>query len=109
MTCSFSSSPVPTPKEKRRSSNIDATVAAACATFTGWMRNVGQVTPTPTSMSSVACATPPSVLQTNGDSPWASSHGWKWSEMLRKSNPVASAREANCTSSFGPNSSLESV
>ncbi len=51
------------------------------ATIAGWIRVVGQVTPVPSTIRSVRCASAPSTLQTNGDWPWASIQGWKWSEM----------------------------
>ena len=41
-------------------------VAAACATIAGWIRIVGQVTPVARRIRSVASATPPITLQTNG-------------------------------------------
>jgi hypothetical protein len=76
VTCSFRFSPVPTPR-KNRPDSIAAAVAAACATIAGWMRIIGQVTPVPTVMRSVACAMPPSTLHTNGLCPCSSIHGWK--------------------------------
>ena len=54
VTCSFSSSPVPTPR-KKRPSIITCEVAAAWAMIAGWMRMVGQVTPVPSRSCSVAC------------------------------------------------------
>jgi len=63
--CSFSASPVPTPRKKRRGI-ITAAVAAACAITAGWMRVVGQVTAVPTSILLVTAAIPPSTAQTNG-------------------------------------------
>jgi hypothetical protein len=68
-------SPVPTPR-KKRPGIIAATVAAAWATIAGWMRIIGHVTPVPTRIFSVAFAMPPSVAQTNGLCPWASTQGW---------------------------------
>ena len=40
------------------------------------MRTVGHVTPTPTSMLDVRSAIAPSTDHTNGEWPWASTHGW---------------------------------
>jgi hypothetical protein len=40
------------------------------------MRTIGQVTPTPTWIDSVAAAIAPSTDHTNGLWPWASTHGW---------------------------------
>jgi len=68
-------SPLPTPR-KNRPGIIVATVAAACATIAGWMRISGHVTPVPTRIVEVACAMPPSVAQTKGLCPCASTHGW---------------------------------
>jgi hypothetical protein len=106
--CSFNASPLPTPSPKRPGS-IAVAVAPAWATIAGWMRIVGQVTPVTTSIRCVTWATPPITAQTNGLFPCRSTQGWKWSEIERKSKPTSSARRANRTSSFGPNSSLESV
>ena len=66
--CSFSASPMPTPR-KNRPGIIEATVAAACAMTAGWIRVVGQVTAVPISTLSVASASAPSTDQTNGLSP----------------------------------------
>src|SRR2546423_1132745 len=106
--CSFRFSPVPTPR-KNRPGIMASEVAAAWATSPGWILINGQVTPVPRRSRSVAWATPPITLHTNGLSPWASIQGWKWSETSAKENPVSSARWANRTRSLGPNSSDESV
>ena len=53
-----------------------ADVAAAWAMIAGWIRMIGQVTPVPRTSRSVACATAPIVLQTNGLCPCASTQGW---------------------------------
>ena len=74
--CSFSASPVPTPR-KNRPGIITAAVAAAWATIAGWMRVVGHVTAVPTSIRSVIAAIPPRTLQTNGLWPCRCVHGWK--------------------------------
>ena len=73
--CSFSASPDPTPQTKRPS-NSSAVVAVAWARIAGWMRTVGQVTPTPTSIDVVRAASAPSTDHTNGEWPWVSVHGW---------------------------------
>ena len=57
-----------------------AVVAAAWATMPGCVRTVGHVTAVIQRISLVACATAPSTDQTNGLSPCASVHGWKWSD-----------------------------
>ncbi len=75
----------------------------------GWMRMIGQVTPTVTSIDDVRSAIAPSTDQTKGECPWASSHGWKWSEMDAKSKPWSSAMPARSTRRRGGCSSLESV
>ena len=75
----------------------------------GWMRMVGHVTPTPTSIRSVEAAMAPSTDQTKGLWPWAPTQGWKWSEIDTKSNPRSSARPALATSARGSCSSLERV
>ena len=64
------------PPHVKRSGSRLAVVAVAWARMAGWMRVVGQVTPTQTSISSVTCETAPSTLQTNGECPWASIQGW---------------------------------
>lgn len=66
-----------TPKRNSRSGSIDATVAVACATLTGWILMVGEVTPTPTSTDSVSRAMGPNSDQTNGDSPCVLVQEWK--------------------------------
>jgi hypothetical protein len=66
---------VATPR-KKRPGTIAALVAAAWATIAGWMRIVGQVTPVPRRSRSVAPAMPPVTLQTNGEWPCSSTHGW---------------------------------
>jgi hypothetical protein len=73
--CSFSASPVPTPRKKRPGS-ITAAVAAAWAITAGWMRTVGHVTAVPTSIRSVTAAMPPMTPQTNGLCPCRCVHGW---------------------------------
>jgi len=50
-------------------------VAAAWATIAGCRRVVGQVTPVISGIRSVRCEIAPSVPQTNGLSPWASTQG----------------------------------
>ena len=49
-----------------RPSSRHAAVAAAWALIAGCMRTVGQVTPTPTFRSEVACDRAPRTDQTNG-------------------------------------------
>ena len=66
---------MPTPQVKRPSKSW-AHVAVAWARIAGWMRTVGHVTPTPTSMLDVRSAIAPSTDHTNGECPWASIHGW---------------------------------
>ena len=73
--CSLRASPDPTPK-KNRPSNSNDVVAVAWAMIAGWMRMMGQVTPTPTRSRSVVAAIPPSTDHTNGLWPWAVTHGW---------------------------------
>ena len=97
---------MPTPSEKRPGISC-AAVAAAWATIAGWIRWVGQVTPVISSRRSVRAAIAPSVPQTNGLSPCASTQGWKWSEIPAKENPAASARSAWETRVGASNSSLE--
>jgi hypothetical protein len=63
------------PNQKRPSS-IAAEVAVAWAIIAGWMRMVGQVTPVPRRIFSVAEAIPPITLHTNALSPCASIQGW---------------------------------
>jgi hypothetical protein len=72
--CSFRFSPVPTPRKKRPGS-IAAAVAAAWAMIAGWIRMVGQVTPVPSEIVSVASAIPPITDHTNGEWPCRSIHG----------------------------------
>ena len=79
-------------------------MAVAWASTAGWMRRIGQVTAVVTSRPVVA-AMPPITDQTNGDWPWLSIHGWKWSEMVTVSNPARSAMRACSTRSRGPFSS----
>src|SRR5439155_3857521 len=86
---------------------MSETVAAAWATMAGWIRIRGQVTPVTTSIRSVEAAIAPMTLQTNELSPWRSIQGWKWSEIMAKSNPTSSARLAQRSSSLGACSSLE--
>ena len=74
----------------------------------GCVRISGQVTPVATSIRSVACAIPPSTLQTNGLWPCASIHGWKWSEIIANEKPRSSARAVSRTRSSGGCSSDES-
>jgi hypothetical protein len=104
--CSFSASPVPTPR-KNRPGIMAAVVAAACAITAGWMRTVGQVTAVPTSIRSVAAAIAPSAVHTNGLWPCRCVHGWKWSDTVTKSNPACSARRASPGMRDGSSSSLE--
>ena len=94
---------MPTPSRNRPSS-IDEDVAAAWARIAGWMRSIGQVTAVVTSRPVVA-AMPPITDHTNGDSPWLSIHGWKWSEIVTVSNPARSAICACSTRARGPFSS----
>ena len=63
--CSFSHSPVPTPR-KNRPPRIAELVAAAWATMVGWLRRIGHVTPVPIATRVVRIATPPIVVHTNG-------------------------------------------
>ena len=51
-------------------------MAAAWATTAGWMRTMGHVTPTATSIESVTDAIPPSTDHTNGLWPWLCTQGW---------------------------------
>src|SRR2546423_727917 len=101
--CSLSASPVPTPSTNRPSS-MTALVAAACAMIAGWIRVVGQVTAVITG-SRQTWLSAPIVDHTNGLSPCASSHGWKWSEIHNASKPASWARRAWSRRSAGPNSS----
>src|SRR2546421_2372776 len=73
------------------------------------MRMIGHVTPVPIRRRSVACAMPPRTDHTNGLSPCASIHGWKWSLTHAVVNPTSSARAAARTISLGPSSSLENA
>ena len=66
--------------EEEAPSSMFWAVAAACATIAGCMRISGQVTAVPTP-SFVASPSAPITLQTNGLCPWASTHGWMWSEI----------------------------
>ncbi len=91
--CSLRFSPLPTPR-KNRPGIMAVTVAAAWAMIAGWMRIVGQVTPVPSRSVLVAAEMAPITDQTNDAWPCWSNHGWKWSEMAAKSNPVSSARLA---------------
>ena len=75
----------------KRSGRRAAVVAAACATIAGWIRIVGQVTAVMIGTRSVFTDRPPRTLHTSGLWPWREVHGWKWSEIVRKSNPVSSA------------------
>ena len=72
--CSFSASPLPSPRQKRPSSNT-ADVAAAWAMIAGWIRSVGQVTAVVTFIESVAWAIAPITDQTNGLWPCSSFQG----------------------------------
>lgn len=72
--CSFSASPLPTPRRNLPSS-ITAAVAAACATTAGWIRTVGQVTAVVIAIPGAACAIAPIVVHTNGLCPCSSFHG----------------------------------
>ena len=51
-------------------------VAAAWASTAGWMRMIGHVTPTATSIVVVRSAIAPSTDHTNGAWPCSSIHGW---------------------------------
>src|SRR4051812_16596925 len=51
------------------------------------MRTSGQVTSVVTGKE-VACDRAPITVHTNELSPCSSSHGWKWSEIHRASNPA---------------------
>ena len=62
--CSFSASPLPTPR-KNRPGAITAVVAAAWAMIAGWMRTVGHVTDVPIRRP-VVDAIAPRTLHTNG-------------------------------------------
>ncbi len=103
--CSLRASPDPTPSVKRPSVST-AEVAAAWAMIAGWMRTVGQVTAVVIG-SEHTCDTAPMSDQTKPLSPWASFHGWKWSEIHRASKPASSASFACRTSSVGEYSSLD--
>ena len=94
---------MPTPSRNRPCS-IEDDVAAAWATIAGWIRSIGHVTAVVTS-SPVVAAMPPITDHTNGDSPWLSIHGWKWSETVTRSNPARSAIWACSTRARGPFSS----
>jgi len=83
-------------------------VAEAWATIAGCVRISGHVTPVAIEIRSVTAAIPPITLQTKGLSPWASIHGWKWSEMIANEKPSSSARRASRTRSSGGCSSEES-
>ena len=92
-TCSFRFSPVPTPRKNRPGIRL-AAVAAAWAMMAGWIRIVGQVTPVPMVIRSVASAIAPRTPQTNGLWPCRSIQGWKWSEMTANVKPASSASAA---------------
>jgi len=98
--CSFRFSPVPTPRKNRPGMRQEA-VAAAWATIAGCMRMSGHVTPVPIRIRRVRVAIAPSTPQTKGELPWASSQGWKWSEISEKVKPRASASSAWATRSRG--------
>jgi hypothetical protein len=74
-TCSLSASPLPTPKKNRPGMRQPA-VAAAWATRPGCMRTVGQVTPVPSRIRSVAVAMPPTTAHTKGLWPCSRIQGW---------------------------------
>jgi len=95
--------------EEEAASIMAAEVAAAWATSVGCTRMVGQVTPVPTTSREVAWARAPITLHTSGLWPWASVHGWKWSEISANSKPCSSASTALRTRSLGANSSLDSL
>src|SRR3954453_11499306 len=99
-TCSLRFSPVPTPRKKRPGMR-QATVAVACATIAGWIRISGHVTPVPILNDSVVCAIAPRTDHTNGLWPWASTHGWMWSEISPKRSPAYSAAGAWPTGAAG--------
>jgi hypothetical protein len=73
------------------------------------MRMIGHVTPTTTPSDVVRSASAPSMVHTNGECPWSSSHGWKWSEIDTKSNPLSSASWAMDSKRAGSCSSLDRV
>lgn len=74
VTCSFSASPLPTPRTNLPSSSTDE-VAAAWAMTAGWTRTVGQVTAVVTGRSHTAQMAP-ITDQTNGLWPCSSIQGW---------------------------------
>ena len=101
--CSLSASPEPRPSQCRPG-YIAASVAEACATIAGCHRKVGQVTPGP--RSPVVCSpSAVSTFQTNDASPWAGTHGWKWSAAIRPRKPCCSANSASLIDSRGENCS----
>ena len=103
VTCSLIASPDPMPSQCRPGC-IEASVADACATTAGCIRNDGVVTPGPKSPV-VACPIAPSTLHTNPDWPCDGSHGWKWSLAMVPPNPCCSASAASATASAGGNRS----
>src|SRR3712207_6597131 len=62
---------------------------------------IGAVTSEIIRTRSVVAATPPRTDHAYGEWPCEYSHGWKWSEIVTKSNPAASARFACSTSARG--------
>jgi hypothetical protein len=95
--CSFSASPLPTPRVNLPFSSTEA-VAAAWAMMAGCTRTLGQVTAVVTGRSQT-CDSAPIMDQTKGLWPCSSFQGWKWSLIHRPSNPACSARRA-CSSSW---------
>lgn len=81
-------------------------MAAACAVTAGCRRTVGHVTRVVTGRSTV-CERAPITDQTNGLLPWASFHGWKWSETASRVKPASAASRAWSSSWAGVNSSQE--
>lgn len=90
--CSLSASPLPTPRTNRPSV-CTAAVAAAWAMTAGCTRMVGQVTAVVTG-SDTTSDSAPITDHTSGLWPWASFHGWKWSEIQSRVKPACSAIRA---------------
>ena len=67
-----------------------ASVAAAWAMTTGWVRNVGHVTPGPTSPL-VRSATAAMNAHTNAALPCCGTHGCRWSAAMTPEKPFCSA------------------
>src|SRR3954452_1352984 len=62
---------------------------------------IGAVTSEIIRIRSVVAATAPSTDHAYGEWPCEYSHGWKWSEIVTKSKPAASARGACSTRARG--------